>query len=73
MGSHSALIAHGLALTVAFALLSALHVVIGELVPKTLSLARAERVALLLARPFHWFLTTFRWAIDFWKARRLRS
>ena len=63
MGSHSALIAHGLALTVAFALLSALHVVIGELVPKTLSLARAERVALLVALPFHWFLTTFRWAI----------
>jgi putative hemolysin len=27
-------------------------------------LARAERVALLVARPFHWFLNTFRWAID---------
>jgi CBS domain containing-hemolysin-like protein len=39
-------------------------VVIGELVPKTVSLARAERVALLIARPFRWFLTTFRWAID---------
>ena len=37
---------------------------IGELVPKTVSLARAERVALLVARPFHWFLNTFRWAID---------
>jgi CBS domain containing-hemolysin-like protein len=40
------------------------HVVIGELVPKTVSLARAERVALLIARPFSWFLNTFRWAID---------
>jgi putative hemolysin len=29
-----------------------------------LSLARAERVALLIARPFRWFLNTFRWAID---------
>jgi putative hemolysin len=29
-----------------------------------LSLARAERVALLIARPFQWFITTFRWAID---------
>ena len=38
--------------------------VIGELVPKTVSLARAERVALLIARPFSWFLNTFRWAID---------
>ena len=62
-GVHAALIAHALALTLAFALLSALHVVIGELVPKTLSLARAERVALLIALPFHWFLKTFRWAI----------
>lgn len=63
LGTHSALIAHALALTLAFALLSSLHVVIGELVPKTISLARAERVALLIALPFHWFLNTFRWAI----------
>ena len=63
LGAHSALIAHGVALAVAFALLSALHVVIGELVPKTISLARAERVALLIALPFHWFLKTFYWAI----------
>jgi len=63
LGAHSALIAHAVALTVAFALLSALHVVIGELVPKTISLSRAERVALLIALPFHWFLKTFRWAI----------
>src|ERR1700719_2731372 len=63
-GTRSAVLAHALALTVAFALLSVLHVVIGELVPKTVSLARAERVALLIARPFSWFLKTFRWAID---------
>jgi len=62
-GAHTALFAHAIALACAFALLSALHVVIGELVPKTLSLARAERVALLVARPFHWFLNTFHWAI----------
>src|SRR5271156_5799646 len=64
-GTYSVLIAHGLALTGAFILLSVLHVVVGELVPKTVSLARAERVALLIARPFHWFLSTFRWAIAF--------
>ena len=62
-GREGTLIAHGLALAVAFILLSAMHVVIGELVPKTVSLARAERVALLIALPFHWFLNTFRWAI----------
>jgi len=54
---------HAIALACAFALLSSLHVVIGELVPKTVSLARAERVALLVALPFHWFLNTFHWAI----------
>ncbi len=57
--------AHGLLCWwMAFGLLTILQVVLGELVPKSLSLARAERVALLIARPFQWFLNTFRWAID---------
>jgi CBS domain containing-hemolysin-like protein len=59
-----ALVAHTVALVVAFGFLTFLQVVLGELVPKSLSLARAERVALLVARPFHWFLQTFRPAID---------
>jgi putative hemolysin len=63
-GTRTTLLAHAAAVTGAFAMLSALHVVIGELVPKTVSLARAERVALLVARPFRWFLRAFRWAID---------
>ena len=63
-GAHSAILVHAVALGLAFAMLSALHVVIGELVPKYVSLARAERVALLIARPFRWYLKTFRWAID---------
>src|SRR6266566_3337110 len=63
-GAHSVLLAHGIALACAFALLSGLHVVMGELVPKTVSLARAERVALLVAVPFRWFLNTFRWLIS---------
>jgi magnesium and cobalt exporter, CNNM family len=62
--TRTALLVHASALAVAFAFLSALHVVMGELVPKTISLARAGRVALLIARPFRWFLNTFRWAID---------
>jgi len=59
------LLVHAIALTISFLFLSAIHVVIGELVPKSISLARAERVALLVSRPFLWFLNTFRWAIDF--------
>jgi putative hemolysin len=58
------ILVHAIALTVAFACLSAIHVVFGELVPKSISLARAERIALMVARPFLWFLNTFRWAID---------
>src|SRR5579859_2568374 len=34
--------------------------VYGALVPKTISLARAERIALMVARPFAWFLNSFR-------------
>jgi CBS domain containing-hemolysin-like protein len=60
----AAIVAHGAALVLAFTLLTILQVILGELVPKSLSLARAERVALLIARPFYWFLGTFRWAID---------
>jgi putative hemolysin len=59
----TAVFAHGVALILAFGFLTMVQVVLGELVPKSLSLARAERVALLIARPFHWFLETFRWAI----------
>ena len=58
------IVAHGAGLILAFGLLTILQVVLGELVPKSLSLARAERVALLIARPFYWFIQTFSWAID---------
>jgi len=61
---HTLLLVHAVALTISFLFLSAIHVVLGELVPKTISLARAERVALMVSRPFLWFLNTFRWAID---------
>src|SRR5207237_871134 len=37
---------------------------IRQLVPQTLSLARPERIALLVAVPFRWFLNTFRLAIN---------
>ncbi|HKV06476.1 MAG TPA: hemolysin family protein [Candidatus Acidoferrales bacterium] len=59
------IVTHSVALVLVFGLLTVLQVVFGELVPKSVSLARAERVALLVARPFHWFLNTFRWVIDF--------
>lgn len=64
VSARTILLLHAAALTVSFIFLSAIHVVLGELVPKSISLARAERVALMVSRPFLWFLNTFRWAID---------
>ncbi len=63
-GKAAVLIAHGVALGLAYLLLTMFHVVLGELVPKGLSLSHAERVALLIARPFQWYLGAFRPAIS---------
>jgi len=42
----SAAVAHSIAITLAFLLIMSLHVVLGELVPKSMALQRAEKVAL---------------------------
>lgn len=63
-GRHTIFLVHLVSLAVAFLMLTMLHVVVGELVPKSLSLQRAGRVALLVARPFQWYLGIFRPAID---------
>lgn len=52
--------AHGIAITVAFILITYMHVILGELVPKSLALQRAERVALAVAKPMDVFLTIAR-------------
>ena len=48
---------HSAAVTLAFILITFLHVVFGELVPKNLALQTPDRAALWLARP----LTIFAW------------
>ena len=63
-GPHTAVAIHVVSLAVAFLFLTTLHVVLGELVPKSMSLQRAERVALLVAPPFQWYLEVFRPAIS---------
>src|SRR6266516_1049262 len=57
---YATLYAHACAVGVAFVLITGLHVILGELVPKSLALQRAERVALAVAAPMDVFLTVAR-------------
>ncbi len=54
---HVLVYAHTAAVVVAFVAITSLHVTLGELVPKSLALQRAERVALAVAAPMDVFLT----------------
>lgn len=53
-------IGHTVSLTVAFLLITFMHVVLGEVVPKNLALQRVESVALSIARPMEIFIRIFR-------------
>jgi CBS domain containing-hemolysin-like protein len=48
---------------IAFSIITFLHIVIGELAPKTLALEKAERVALAISLPMELFYKAFRWPI----------
>src|SRR6266576_3408176 len=56
----AAYIAHVLAIVIAFAAITFLHIVLGELMPKMFALERAEGLALLFARPLELFAKVFR-------------
>ena len=57
---HANVYAHGTAIGIAFVLITCLHVILGELVPKSLALQRGEQVALAVAAPMEVFLTLTR-------------
>ncbi|MGX1432906.1 magnesium and cobalt exporter, CNNM family [Cytobacillus horneckiae] len=46
---------HILSFGIAFALVTYLHVVIGELAPKTIAIHKAEAITLMFAKPIIWF------------------
>src|SRR5256714_6305380 len=56
----AAYIAHLLAIVIAFAAITFLHIVLGELMPKMFALERAEALALIVARPLELFAKVFR-------------
>ena len=51
--------AHSIAVAIAFAIVTALHIVFGELAPKTIALERAEATALLVVKPTEIFMKVF--------------
>ncbi len=54
---------HTIAITIAFTIITILHIVIGELAPKSMALQRTESTALAVALPLRIFLIVFRPAI----------
>ncbi|MEZ5426284.1 MAG: hemolysin family protein [Pyrinomonadaceae bacterium] len=52
-------IAHGTAVVISFSIVTFLHVVLGELVPKMFALEKAENFALFAARPLELFAKVF--------------
>ena len=62
-GRVSETVLHTISFTIAFSIITFLHIVLGELAPKTLALERAEKTALAIALPMQIFYKTFRWPI----------
>src|ERR1700761_7247204 len=60
---HTLLYAHTIAVVLAFAIITYFEVLLGELVPKSLALQRAERIALAVAGPVDVFIRMTRPAI----------
>ena len=63
MGVASETVLHAIAFTVAFGIITLLHIVVGELAPKSLAIQRAERTTLRTAGPLHAFYVVFKPAI----------
>jgi putative hemolysin len=56
---HAALFAHGVATCFAFITITYMHVILGEVVPKSIALQKVEQVALVVAAPLDVFITLF--------------
>jgi CBS domain containing-hemolysin-like protein len=63
-GRISETLLHTIAFALAFSIITFLHIVLGELAPKTMALERAEKTALAIALPLDLFYRLFRWPIQ---------
>ncbi|MGC4082174.1 MAG: hemolysin family protein [Vicinamibacterales bacterium] len=50
---------HSISVAIAFGIVTALHITLGELAPKTIALERSEATALMVVRPTELFMRTF--------------
>ncbi|MFB4169892.1 hemolysin family protein [Virgibacillus sp. JSM 102003] len=60
-------VSHGISIAIAFFIITFLHVVVGELAPKTIAIQKAEAVTLSLARPlifFYKIMYPFIWSLN---------
>lgn len=63
----SASLSHPLSIGIAFIVITFLHVVVGELAPKTWAIQKAEQITFLIAQPLIWFhrlLFPFIWTLN---------
>jgi len=58
--AENAELAHNIALPVAFGIITILHIVFGELAPKSIALQRTEKTTLLIAYPLQFFFLIFK-------------
>jgi magnesium and cobalt exporter, CNNM family len=63
LGAFAVAGSHAIAVAIAFTIITALHIVLGELAPKSLALQRSEATALRVVVPLRLFLFLFRPAI----------
>jgi putative hemolysin len=62
---HAVVYSHLIAVPLAFACITYLHVLLGELVPKSLALRKAEQIAIAVAGPMELFISLTRPAVRF--------
>lgn len=67
VGSFAPAVAHTVALAVAFLLITSLHIIVGEFVPKTIALEQSERTSLAISLPLQIFVRIFKpviWSLN---------